>query len=561
MLGIRLGRFAGVCFAGAILAVATVPLAAKAGPANTYAEYTVRTAAGTFSADHGSAATTSAMSGGEPSIGFDAAHNAAMYGSGTNVKRLTFDDSVSPATVTVADAKPATSVTTLDAITTVDPYANRSFNSQLAAVCSAASFSDNAGASWTPMLGCGAGTLLDHQTVGAGPFHSPLTAPPSPAYPDAIYYCAQNGFNESCAVSLDGGVSFSAGNYIANTAANDPSDPNTTFAAEGGACSALTGHVRVAPDGTAYVPLKGCGGTPTTQEGTNTEYQGGTPALTVSQDNGTSWIIHRVPATLVPDGIGGSNMVENPDESDPSVGISKPSGVLYFGWENGHNPPDQPNVPPVNGTTTQAMIAVSHDHGTTWSAPVDVSSVLGVKNVQFPEVIAGDDNRAAFAFLGTSDIGDDQTNAFPTDQPWHLYISTTYDGGSTWSTVDTTPVDFVQRGCVDLQGTTVPPSGRVNICNQRNMLDFNDITMDGQGRVLVALSDGCNAACQADPTSGSSGAVNRVMRQSSGTTLLAAFSADVPEAPFALVLPLFGVAVALAFRYSRRRGDSTLPAS
>ena len=362
-------------------------------------------------------------------------------------------------------------------------------------------------------------------------------------------------------MSLDGGVSFSAGTYIANTAANDPSDPNTTFAAQGGACSALTGHVRVAPDGTAYVPLKGCGGTPTTQEGTNTEYQGGTPALTVSQDNGTTWTIHRVPATLVADSLGGSNMVENPDESDPSVGISRPGGVLYFGWENGHNPPDQPNVPPVNGTTTQAMIAVSHDHGTTWSSPVDVSSVLGVKNVQFPEVIAGDDNRAAFAFLGTANIGDDQVNAFPKDQPWHLYISTTYDGGATWSTVDTTPVDFVQRGCVDLQGTTVPPSGRVNICSQRNMLDFNDITMDGQGRVLVALSDGCNAACQADPTSASSGAVDRVVRQSSGTTLLAAFSANVPEAPFALVLPVFGVAVALAFRRGRRRANSALPGS
>ena len=548
----QFGRIVGVCFAGATIGLATVPLVAKASPANTYDEYTVRTVNGSFSADSGTASTTSPMSGGEPSIGYDTVRNAALYGSGTNVKKVTWTVDAQAPSMTVTDVHPTTAVTTLDAITIVDPYGNRSFNSQLAAACSFSSFSDDAGGTWTAIAGCGAGTVLDHQTLGAGPFHSPVPTPPSPAYPDAIYYCAQNGFNESCAVSLNGGVTFGPGTQISNTASNVP--PTDPFFAEGGACSGLSGHVRVAPDGTAYVPLKGCGGTPTTQEGTNTEFQGGQPTLSVSPDNGTTWTLHRVPAVQVPNGLGGQNLVENPDESDPSVGISRPGGVLYLGWENGHNPPDVTNVPPTNGPQTQAMIAVSHDHGTTWTNFTDISSALGVHNVQFPEVIAGDDNRAAFAFLGTADIGDDQTNAFPTDQPWHLYIATTYDSGATWTTVDTTPVDFVQRGCVDLQGTTIPPSGRLDICSQRNMLDFNDITMDGQGRVLVALSDGCSLACQNDPTSHSSGSVNRIMRQSGGTFLLAAASPNVPEAPLALVLPALGAGVAaLAMTVRRRR--------
>jgi hypothetical protein len=547
--GFQQGRIAGACALAALSAFAVSPAVVRAGSPNTYDEYTVRSVNGTVGPDSGTASTTSPMSGGEPSIGFDTARNAALFGAGLKVKRLTFDDTQSPATMTVADASPATALTSLDAITAVDPYSNRSFNTQLVALCSLASFSDNAGATWTPSQGCGENTLLDHETIGGGPFHSPL--PPNAAGTEAAYYCAQNGFNESCALSPDGGVSFGPGTYIQNTQANDPTDPNPTFAAEGGACSALTGHVRVAPDGTAYVPLKGCGGTPTTQEGTNTEYQGGTPALSVSEDNGATWTIRKVPAVSVPDGLGGSNTVENPDESDPSVGISRPGGVLYFGWENGHNPPDQPGVPPVNGPETQAMIAVSHDHGTTWTNITDISSSLGVHNVQFPEVIAGDDDRAAFAFIGTAAIGDDQTNAFPHDPPWHLYIATTYDSGATWTTVDTTPVDFVQRGCVDLQGTTIPPSGRVNICSQRNMLDFNDITMDREGRVLVALSDGCNLTCQNTTTSGSSGAVDRVMRQSGGTFLLAASSPSVPETPLALVIPLLGASAALLLR---RRG-------
>jgi hypothetical protein len=551
--GIPFARAVGVCFAGATMALATLPIVATAGPANTYSEYTVRTANGTFSPDTGTAATTSAMSGGEPSIAFDSARNAAMYGSGLQVKRLTFDDTQSPATMTVVDVKPTTSsITTLDAITAVDPYTNRTFSTQLAGTCSFASFSDNAGASWTPAAACG--PLLDHETIGGGPFHSP--APTNPVYADATYYCAQNGFLEDCALSVDGGLTFTTGVPIQNTSVNDPSDPNPTVAANGGQCSALTGHVRVGPDGTAYVPLKGCGGTFTTQEGTNTEWQGGTPALTASENNGALWTIRKVPAVQVPDGLGGMNTVENPDESDPSVGISQPGGVLYFGWENGHNPMDVTGQPPVNGTTTQAMIAVSHDNGLTWTHITDISSVLGVKNVQFPEVIAGNDDRAAFAFLGTANVGDDQTNAFPTDQPWHLYIATTYDSGVTWTTVDATPVDFVQRGCVDLQGTTIPPSGRLDICSQRNMLDFNDITMDAQGRVLVALSDGCNLVCQNDPASHSAGAVDRVMRQSSGPTLLAAFSPALPEAPVAVIVPLLGAALATAALALRRRRRS-----
>jgi hypothetical protein len=200
------------------------------------------------------------------------------------------------------------------------------------------------------------------------------------------------------------------------------------------------------------------------------------------------------------------------------VGIAR-DGTLYFGWENGVNPSDFKN-----GDLTQAKIAVSKDHGKTWSKPVDVSTPLGLHNVQFAEVIAGDPDRAAFAFLGTAGIGDDQTNAFPnagTSRDWHLYISTTYDGGLTWTTVDTTPSKPVQRGCIDMQGTTV--SQRTDVCTQRNLLDFNDITVDRLGRVLVAYGDGCVGKCATDPKSPSSGAVDMVMRQATGKGLYAKY--------------------------------------
>jgi hypothetical protein len=460
--------------------------------------------------------------GGEPSIGWDRARNAAVYGAGTDNKRLTWNDATVPATMTVTDVKATTSVTTLDAITFTDQRTNRTFVSQLAAACSLFSYSDNAGSTWTPGQGCGVGTVLDHQTVGGGKFHAGSPVQALTSYADAVYYCAQNSFSGGCAVSQTGGATF--GNVVPayNSAANDPNDPDPTIAAEGGACSALHGHMRVGPDGTAYLPVKGCGGQPTTDNLTNTEFWGGHPSVSVSTDNGLTYLIHRV------------NAGNNQDESDPSVAVGRgnkfPGGRVYLGWEDGTNPSAT-----TYGTTSAAKIAMSTNDGQSWSAPVDVSTPLGIHNVQFPEVIAGDDDRAAFAWLGTTAIGDDQHNGFvgPDGNPavWHLYVSMTYNGGTSWTTVDTTPNDPVQRGCVDLQGISNKTVTDPNICSQRNLLDFNDITVDTQGRPLVAFADGCTGSCVTTPTALSTGATGTVMRQTTGKGLYAAYDGVIGKKP------------------------------
>jgi len=71
---------------------------------------------------------------------------------------------------------------------------------------------------------------------------------------------------------------------------------------------------------------------------------------------------------------------------------------------------------------------------------------------------------------------------------WYGFVSTTYDGGKTWTTVNATPNDPVQRGPICTKGT-LGCSG-----NTRNLLDFNDLTIDGKGRVLAAYADGCTSA-------------------------------------------------------------------
>ena len=461
----------------AVAAVLQLPSQAGSASAPTYEVYAV---------GHNS---------GEPSIGYDTNADAALFTAGTTTVRMRWD--AANKLIEAKDVSDPDAVASLDPIGFTDQQTHRSFTSQLTLACSLASYSDDAGATWTASTGCGPATLLDHQTLGGGPYTKegrPATAGLT-GYPNAVYYCAQNGYSGTCARSDDGGLTFP----FTSPAYNHPAVKSDDV--YGGACSAIHGHLRVDPDGIVFLPNKGCGGVPTGENLTNSEFFGGSPAVIVSEDNGTTWNVRKVP--------GGHNQ----DESDPSVAFDK-AGTTYFGWEDGVNP-TQTQL----GTTSAAKIAVSHDKGKTWSKPYDVSSSLGLHNVQFPEVIAGDAGRAAFAFIGTPGIGDDQHIGFVGE--WHLYVATTLDGGGSWQTVDVTPHDAVQRGCISLQGTSNKTIADDRICNQRNLLDFNDITLDKEGRVLVAFSDGCVELCVSNALSGSKGALSLVARQSSGPSLYA----------------------------------------
>ena len=93
--------------------------------------------------------------------------------------------------------------------------------------------------------------------------------------------------------------------------------------------------------------------------------------------------------------------------SDPSVGTSK-NGRVYLGFADNDNHP---------------VIALSEDHGQSWHDVKDVGAAAGIKNAVFSEVVAGDDNRAAFAFLGTSTAGSLQSRPFP--GVWYMCVATT----------------------------------------------------------------------------------------------------------------------------------------
>lgn len=407
---------------------------------------------------------------GEPSIGADWATAKAMFQSGLRTLRIGWNDCSSPADATWEDVTfPSTSETSLDPILFTDSRTNRTFSSQLTGACSASAFTDDDGANWLPSQGCGVPAGVDHQTFGGGPFAAAPLSCQTQVYPDAVYYCSQEDETSFCAMSCDGGLTFG------------PGVPAWTTVD----CRAIHGHVKVAPDGTVYVPNSSCTGT------------GG---VIVSSDNGTTWTVRKVT---------GSTASKNGWLLDPSVGIGS-GGKVYFGYQKDDGHP---------------WIAVSDDKGVTWHDNKEVGTEFGIKNSTFPEVVAGDDLRAAYAFLGTLSDGD-YGNPVTFAGIWHLFVATTFDGGVTWTTVDATPHDPVQRGSICNQGTTACD----HVPDDRNLLDFNDITIDKFGRVLVGFSDGCiTGSCISGQTYNDYTAKATIARQSGGKRLLAQYDPSPAE--------------------------------
>ena len=424
---------------------------------------------------------------GEPTLGVNWQTGNVMFIASFETLRVTFNENVSPAAATWADVSaPNTSLVTFDPILFTDsdsptgPRTNRTFVSQLLPTkVSLMSFTDDDGQTWTPSQGAGINSGVDHQTVGGGPYAKnadgslkggavQLPGLDLKTYPNAVYYASQDIGLAQIARSDNGGLTFG------------PAVPMWNLTQ----CGGLHGHIKVAPDGTVYVPNKSCGG----QQG-----------VAVSEDNGLTWAIRTVPGT-------------SSGHTDPSVGIGA-DGTVYLGIADGDG---------------RAKVAVSRDKGRTWQNLQDVGAAHNLRNSVFPAAVAGDGDRAAVFFLGTTTEGEagvGTDTSFP--GTWYGFIATTYDHGQTWVTVNATEGDPVQRGVVCTNGTTCP-SGT------RNLLDFNDAALDKKGRVLAAYADGCvTNECIAGNDRNGDGNINSldndgtdraaIIRQSGGKTLFAAY--------------------------------------
>jgi PKD repeat protein len=427
--------------------------------------------------------TSAQSSEGEFNIGFDPKTGRIMTMNIGPIWRITPHEVVVPGGPECCeglweDKSNPTTNTGLDPILWTDQKTGRTLVSNSTAGANAVyGYSDNDGDTWVPLAASPPNGGADHETIGSGPYPSALSALATAVNQgEAVYYCSQDVVGPaSCQRSDTLGASYGPG----------------VFAYYGNGitqCQGLHGHIHVAPDGTAWLPVNQCGGK-----------QGGV----FSTDGGTTWHEFSVP-----------NSISQAEGADPSIAIDINSKI-YYAYVN--NQPVAGNNPPEG----HARVAVGTLNKTTntiaWTNDFDIGASHGIVNAAEIEAVGGSTGRAAVGFLGTDIAGDYQAISFPGD--WYAFIATTYDGGQTWVTVNATPNDPVQHA------TGIWQQGGSH--QDRNLLDFNEITVDKNGRVLYGYSDGCvSGGCIAGTAPNDFTAFMRVARQSGGKTLFASYDAN-----------------------------------
>ncbi|DAC22175.1 MAG TPA: exo-alpha-sialidase [Candidatus Poseidoniales archaeon] len=345
------------------------------------------------------------------------------------------------------------SPTTSDPYGWVDPITDRVFGVQMIGLeTSWICWSDDDGETW---LGnphdSGTTPLNDHIKLASGPWTSSgyglVGQITSNFYETAVYYCYNKLAGIFCFTSYDGGATFETGGQIIGLATTN-----------GG----LHGAISTAPDGTVYV-------TPRVA----------TPTVIVSKDNGFSWF-----ERYMGEDVGTPNPRKNSEVSTDTASNA------YHVWTGGDE---------------GIYMSRSTDSGESWEQESIRISPAGVISTVFPQTDAGDPGRIAITYLGSentemlnqSDIDgnpwDGNAHYAPNEAEYHLYITyslNALDDEPIFHTYRVTD-DPVQVGSICLNSGDCRDIGGSN----RNLLDFNDLHIDREGRVYVAFADGCTGEC------------------------------------------------------------------
>ena len=351
----------------------------------------------------------------------------------------------------------------------VDPITDRVFNIHMMGLQTTwVGWSDNDGESWAGNPhDSGTTPLNDHIKLGSGPWtdegYGALGSLSSNLYETAVYFCYNKIAGIFCFTSFDGGATFEAGGQIVGLATSN-----------GG----LHGAITTAPDGTVYLPPRVA-----------------TPTIIFSKDNGYSW----------------EERYMGEDVGTPS--IRKNGEVATDTESNAYNI--------WVGADQGVYMSTSVDSGNTWNQKSIRVSPIEVISATFPHTSAGDPGRIAITYLGSEDA-DELGQPDIDDQPWdgnahyattnvshYLYVTyslNALDENPVFHTQKVSP-DPVQVGSICLNsGDCRSNEGGSN----RNLLDFNDLHIDLEGRVYIAFADGCTGTCASGNESTSSNSRDRL---------------------------------------------------
>ncbi len=442
------------------------------------------------------AAGYTAASSGEFNIGFNPKTRRIMAENNVPVARVTpaeikpdgsgTDSGLPEACPELWENKSSATPTTVDPIMWTDQVSGRTFSSnQTTGGNGGYAYTDNDGDSWIDIGIAPPSGGVDHQTIGTGPFPASIPGATPQNKGQYVLYCTQNLVGSVCQRSLTLGTSFENGQVATGPGASNSQG-----------CGGLHGHVRIAPDGSAWMPDKSCG-----------SKQGGAISLDTSLTPWTEFAVEKKTADA--NGPVFTTAPQSPGGDDPSIAIDA-ANTLYYCYVNNE----------AGGQEGHAHVAVGKRNGTTvtWLRDTDIGKSHGVRNAAHTEAIGGSAGRAACGFLGTNQAGDYQAGT-SIGMNWYAFMATTYDEGRTWTTVNATPNDPVQHN------TGIWQQGGNGVNGNRNLLDFNEITLDDKGRPLYGYSDGCvSSGCVSGTQAGNDkGARMRVARQIGGKSLFVAF--------------------------------------
>jgi len=335
----------------------------------------------------------------------------------------------------------------------VDPITDRVFNIHMMGLWTTwIGWSDNDGQSWEANPHDSGAPVNDHIKLGSGPWtdegYGIGGGVSSSIYETAVYFCYNKLAYISCYTSFDGGASFEAGGDLVGIAT-----------ANGG----LHGAITSAPDGTVYLPPRVA-----------------TPSIIFSKDNGLTWEERTMGQDVgTPNPRKNGEVATDTDSNAYNVWVGENQGVY---------------------------MSRSIDSGETWEQTSIRISPVEVISATFPHTSAGDPGRIAIAYLGSenaSALGQPDLDGNPWNGNAHYtpsnvthYLYVTFS----LNALDEDPIFHTQRISADpvQVGSICLNSGDCRSDDggsNRNLLDFNDLHIDLEGRVYIGFADGCTGTC------------------------------------------------------------------